>query len=69
MLRVEQLRLAFQSGRQTLVAVDGVSFDIAAGETFALLALIFPPERTHEFIVLFFGCWNQDCTYLTTADF
>jgi len=37
MLRVEQLRLAFQSGRQTLVAVDGVSFDIAAGETFALL--------------------------------
>ncbi len=37
MLKVENLRLGFQSGRQTLVAVDGVSFAIAAGETFALL--------------------------------
>ena len=37
MLKVNNLRLGFQSGRQTLVAVDGVSFAIAAGETFALL--------------------------------
>ena len=37
MLKVDNLRLGFQSGRQTLVAVDGISFEIAAGETFALL--------------------------------
>ena len=37
MLTVENLCLAFQSGRQTLVAVDGISFAIKAGETFALL--------------------------------
>ena len=37
MLTVENLRLGFLAGRQTLVAVDGISFAIKAGETFALL--------------------------------
>ncbi|MDP3539000.1 MAG: dipeptide ABC transporter ATP-binding protein [Azonexus sp.] len=37
MLKVENLRLGFTAGKQTLAAVDGVSFAISAGETFALL--------------------------------
>ncbi len=37
MLKVENLRLGFTSGRQLLVAVDGISFAISKGETFALL--------------------------------
>ena len=37
MLEVQDLRLGFASGRQTLAAVDGISFTIAKGETFALL--------------------------------
>ena len=37
MLEVKELRLGFTSGRQTLAAVDGISFAIAKGETFALL--------------------------------
>ena len=36
MLKVENLRLGFP-GKTTLVAVDGISFAIAGGETFALL--------------------------------
>jgi peptide/nickel transport system ATP-binding protein len=37
MLQVKDLRLGFTAGRQTLPAVDGISFTISAGETFALL--------------------------------
>ncbi|WP_205201393.1 ABC transporter ATP-binding protein [Azonexus hydrophilus] len=37
LLEVDDLRLGFQAGRQQLCAVDGVSFRIARGETFALL--------------------------------
>jgi peptide/nickel transport system ATP-binding protein len=37
MLEVTDLRLGFIAGKQTLVAVDGVSFSISKGETFALL--------------------------------
>ena len=37
MLKVENLRLGFTSGKTTLVAVDGISFAIAKGETFALV--------------------------------
>ncbi|NJD24092.1 MAG: ABC transporter ATP-binding protein [Betaproteobacteria bacterium] len=37
MLTVTGLRLGFQAGRSTLAAVDGVSFAISRGETFALL--------------------------------
>jgi len=37
MLRVENLRLGFTSGKTMLAAVDGISFSIAKGETFALL--------------------------------
>jgi peptide/nickel transport system ATP-binding protein len=37
MFKVENLRLGFTSGRKTLAAVDGISFAIAKGETFALL--------------------------------
>ena len=37
MLEVKDLRLGFTTGRQTLAAVDGISFAISAGETFALL--------------------------------
>jgi peptide/nickel transport system ATP-binding protein len=37
MLEVKDLRLGFISDRQTLAAVDGISFAIAKGETFALL--------------------------------
>ncbi|PKO87036.1 MAG: ABC transporter ATP-binding protein [Betaproteobacteria bacterium HGW-Betaproteobacteria-12] len=37
MLEIKDLRLGFTSGRRTLAAVDGVSFAIAQGETFALL--------------------------------
>lgn len=37
MLQVKDLRLGFTAGRQTLAAVDGISFTISAGETFALL--------------------------------
>ena len=37
LLEVDDLRLGFQAGRQPLCAVDGVSFRIARGETFALL--------------------------------
>lgn len=37
LLEVDDLRLGFQAGRQLLCAVDGVSFSIARGETFALL--------------------------------
>ncbi len=37
MLTVKNLRLGFTAGRQTLAAVDGISFAISSGETFALL--------------------------------
>ncbi len=37
MLDVNDLRLGFAAGRKTLMAVDGVSFSISRGETFALL--------------------------------
>jgi peptide/nickel transport system ATP-binding protein len=37
MLTVDQLRLGFAAGKRVLAAVDGVSFSIAKGETFALL--------------------------------
>jgi len=37
MLNVVDLRLGFAAGKQTLAAVDGISFAIAEGETFALL--------------------------------
>ncbi|KAB2922817.1 MAG: ABC transporter ATP-binding protein [Dechloromonas sp.] len=37
MLTVTDLRLGFAAGRRTLAAVDGISFTIAKGETFALL--------------------------------
>ena len=37
MLKVENLRLGFTAGKTTLAAVDGISFSIAQGETFALL--------------------------------
>uniref|UniRef100_Q47GG2 Oligopeptide/dipeptide ABC transporter, ATP-binding protein, C-terminal n=1 Tax=Dechloromonas aromatica (strain RCB) TaxID=159087 RepID=Q47GG2_DECAR len=37
MLKVENLRLGFTAGKKTLAAVDGISFAIAKGETFALL--------------------------------
>ncbi len=37
MLEVTDLRLGFVAGKKTLVAVDGVSFTISKGETFALL--------------------------------
>ena len=37
MLKVENLRLGFTAGKTTLAAVDGISFEIAKGETFALL--------------------------------
>ncbi|PKO33106.1 MAG: ABC transporter ATP-binding protein [Betaproteobacteria bacterium HGW-Betaproteobacteria-7] len=37
MLEVKDLRLGFSSARQMLAAVDGISFTIAKGETFALL--------------------------------
>ncbi|MBS1143406.1 MAG: transporter ATP-binding protein [Proteobacteria bacterium] len=37
MLKVENLRLGFTAGKKTLAAVDGISFSIEKGETFALL--------------------------------
>ena len=37
MLEVTDLRLGFAAGRRTLLAVDGISFTISRGETFALL--------------------------------
>ena len=37
LLSVRHLAMGFASGRETLTAVSGISFDIAAGETFALL--------------------------------
>ncbi len=37
MLKVDQLRLGFAAGKRVLAAVDGISFSIAKGETFALL--------------------------------
>jgi peptide/nickel transport system ATP-binding protein len=37
LLTVRDLRLGFSAGRQTFAAVDGISFSISAGETFALL--------------------------------
>jgi len=37
MLEVTNLRLGFMAGKKTLVAVDGISFAISKGETFALL--------------------------------
>jgi len=37
MLEVQDLRLGFVANRRTLAAVDGISFSIAPGETFALL--------------------------------
>ena len=37
MLEVKDLRLGFMAGKRTLAAVDGISFAIAKGETFALL--------------------------------
>ena len=37
MLKVTDLRLGFAAGKKTLAAVDGISFAISAGETFALL--------------------------------
>ncbi len=37
LLQVENLRLGFTAGKTTLPAVDGISFAISRGETFALL--------------------------------
>ena len=37
MLQVKNLRLGFTSAGKLLLAVDGISFEVAAGETFALL--------------------------------
>ncbi|MDR2688737.1 MAG: ATP-binding cassette domain-containing protein, partial [Azoarcus sp.] len=37
LLSVRDLRAGFAAGRRVLVAVDGVDFDVAAGETLALL--------------------------------
>ncbi len=37
MLKVRDLKAGFAAGRQVLTAVDGISFDLAAGETLALL--------------------------------
>jgi peptide/nickel transport system ATP-binding protein len=37
MLKVDNLRLGFTAGKKTLAAVDGISFAISQGETFALL--------------------------------
>jgi peptide/nickel transport system ATP-binding protein len=37
LLDVRDLRIAFASGRSLLAAVDGISFEVAAGETLALL--------------------------------
>jgi peptide/nickel transport system ATP-binding protein len=37
MLKVDNLRLGFMAGKRALAAVDGISFSIAKGETFALL--------------------------------
>ncbi|NTV71978.1 MAG: ABC transporter ATP-binding protein [Azonexaceae bacterium] len=37
MLKVDKLRLGFSAGKTTLAAVDGISFSIEKGETFALL--------------------------------
>ena len=37
MLKVDNLRLGFTAGKTTLAAVDGISFAISKGETFALL--------------------------------
>ncbi|MBU1364595.1 MAG: dipeptide ABC transporter ATP-binding protein [Gammaproteobacteria bacterium] len=37
MLKVDNLRLGFTAGKKTLAAVDGISFSIDKGETFALL--------------------------------
>ena len=37
MLKVDNLRLGFTAGKKTLAAVDGISFAISKGETFALL--------------------------------
>ncbi|AXS79535.1 ABC transporter ATP-binding protein [Dechloromonas sp. HYN0024] len=37
MLKVDNLRLGFAAGKATLAAVDGISFAISAGQTFALL--------------------------------
>lgn len=37
MLTVDRLRLGFAAGKRVLAAVDGISFSIAKGETFALL--------------------------------
>ena len=37
MLEVTDLRLGFAAGKKTLAAVNGISFAISAGETFALL--------------------------------
>ncbi len=37
MLKVDNLRLGFTAGKKTLAAVDGISFSIEKGETFALL--------------------------------
>ena len=37
MLKVDNLRLGFTAGKKTLAAVDGISFAIEKGETFALL--------------------------------
>ncbi len=37
MLQVDNLRLGFVAGKTALAAVDGISFSIAKGETFALL--------------------------------
>ncbi len=37
MLKVDKLRLGFAAGKATLAAVDGISFSISPGETFALL--------------------------------
>ena len=37
MLQVTDLRLGFVTGKALLAAVDGVSFAVSAGETFALL--------------------------------
>lgn len=69
-LEVRDLRVQFVTGGHTINAVDGVSFDVAKGETFglvgesgsgktltalSLLKLVTPPGRTVSGSVLFNG--------------
>ena len=37
LLRIENLTTVFEAGNRTVTAVDGVSFEVAKGETFALV--------------------------------